>query len=102
MANTDNNIYVFAGMDDRDRLRMQHSIYMKDVVEALRKMVDSPAFQARLEIAKNSAQKLKVLDVGCGSGLFLHSGIEAVCQFKIKRNLVVGQYQIKVISAEVR
>lgn len=64
--------YIFEASHDRERLVLQHEINKPSVSRIMERVLDEYGLAERLQTAKTNGTKLRVLDVGCGEGLFLH------------------------------
>jgi SAM-dependent methyltransferase len=63
--------YVCGAVSDSDRLHLQHNIFLPHFEQIIGRVLDEYGLAARL--SQNTATtKGRVLDIGCGEGLFLH------------------------------
>lgn len=67
-----NRDYIFAEADDGVRLMLQHEVYKPSVHRIFERVLDEYKLAELLEKAKSSGERLRVLDFGCGEGLYLH------------------------------
>jgi SAM-dependent methyltransferase len=67
--------YIFGAedVDDRERLIVQHELFKSAFLENFTKVLDEYGLAARLEQAKATGQKVRILDMGCGEGLYLNT-----------------------------
>lgn len=65
--------YVFGSVDDRERLSLQHQIFEANFITNLNHLLDDFGLAQKLEAAKQSGQKVWILDAGCGEGLYLQT-----------------------------
>lgn len=66
------NDYVFGQSDDRDRLTLQHQCFKPNFVHKLNLILDEYGLGERISKAQAKGEKIRVLEVGCGEGLYLH------------------------------
>jgi SAM-dependent methyltransferase len=87
--------YMFGMADDRERLALLHEYYKPSFMEAVLRVLDEYglamklAQAAAIALKTNNAiraTKIRILDVGCGEGLYLHD-IAALLE---KRGLLEG------------
>lgn len=70
--------YMFGAVDDGDRRTFQHNIFKSNFVERINYLLDEYGLAQRLETARANGQKLRILDLGCAEGLFLHDVAEVL------------------------
>ena len=64
--------YIFANSNDRTRLKLQHDISRPHFLEIIEQVMNDYGLAERLEKAKTRGEKVRILDFGCGEGMFLH------------------------------
>jgi SAM-dependent methyltransferase len=65
--------YIFGATDDRERLMVQHTCFQSGFLQIFQQeLLPNYGLMVRLEAAKTNGQKVRILDIGCGEGLFLH------------------------------
>jgi 2-polyprenyl-3-methyl-5-hydroxy-6-metoxy-1,4-benzoquinol methylase len=71
--------YVLSDASDRERLLVQHDVFKPTVMTMFERVLDEYGLCHKLEQAKaqkktnaSSFQKVRILDIGCGEGLFLY------------------------------
>lgn len=64
--------YIFGATYEGERLEITHKIDQLNFVDALTQVLDAYGLASRLEQAKANGNKLQMLDIGCGEGLFMH------------------------------
>jgi 2-polyprenyl-3-methyl-5-hydroxy-6-metoxy-1,4-benzoquinol methylase len=67
--------YIFGSdtVDDRERLVVQHELFKPAFLTNLDKVFGEYGLQSRLEHAKQTGGKVRILDMGCGEGLYLYT-----------------------------
>lgn len=64
--------YIFAEVDDRQRLMVQHEAFQPGFMALMEQVLDEYGLAGRLAAAKRSGDRVRILDLGCAEGLFLH------------------------------
>jgi len=73
ITKTDYREYVLGMVDDRQRQERQHHHQKGGFVRIIEQVLEEYELAPRLAAAKTGQRaKLKILDVGCGEGLYLH------------------------------
>ncbi len=70
--------YIFTQVNDRDRLLIQHDINKPHFLTVLQRVLDEFGLAEQLQIAKARREKIRILDFGCGEGMFLHDVAEVL------------------------
>jgi SAM-dependent methyltransferase len=67
--------YIFGSedIDDRERLIVQHELFRPAFLESFAKVLDEYGLVACFAQAKATGQKVRILDMGCGEGLYLNT-----------------------------
>jgi SAM-dependent methyltransferase len=64
--------YILADVNDSDRLAVQHGCFKPSFMQTLQHLLTHYGLGGRLQAGLAQAQKISILDVGCGEGLQLH------------------------------
>ncbi len=78
--------YVFGEVDDTARLTLQHTIFKPSFISAVDTILDKYGLANRLQLALSSGHKIRILDAGCGEGLYLYD----LAEILHKRNLLAA------------
>jgi 2-polyprenyl-3-methyl-5-hydroxy-6-metoxy-1,4-benzoquinol methylase len=68
--------YVFAEANDRERLQIQHDAFKPKVLDNFKHILDNYGLDQQLKLAKAQGRQLRILDFGCGEGMYLHDMAE--------------------------
>jgi len=71
-------VYLFAAAEDGDRLVIQHNIFKAGFLKILEQVLEQYGLANRLEAARAAKTKLRILDIGCAEGLYLHDVAEVL------------------------
>ncbi|HEX2913380.1 MAG TPA: class I SAM-dependent methyltransferase [Chloroflexia bacterium] len=63
--------YIFGQADDRKRLSIQHEAFKPNFGQKINLLLDEYGLGERLEKAKASGEKVRILDIGTGQGFYL-------------------------------
>src|SRR5438105_4389333 len=64
--------YLFTSPSEGERLTIQHEHFKPSVLAAFNRLLDQYGLAERLTQAKATKTKLRLLNFGCGEGLYLH------------------------------
>lgn len=76
LTKTEYRDYIFSKVDDRERQAVQHRVFRPNFIELLNRLLDKFNLADRIDALNKSGRKFKILDFGCGEGLFLHDVAE--------------------------
>lgn len=83
LTKTEYRDYIFNKADDQERQVIQHRVFRSAFIQLLNQLLDDYRLVERIEEVNRAGYKFKILDFGCGEGLFLHD----VAEVLEKRNL---------------
>jgi 2-polyprenyl-3-methyl-5-hydroxy-6-metoxy-1,4-benzoquinol methylase len=71
-SNLDYRNYLFTPLDDRERQVVMHRICKPNFIKIMTKVLDEYGLAKQFDQAIRDHQKIKILDAGCGLGLYLY------------------------------
>lgn len=78
VTNTTYQKYMFGAADDGERRTFQHNLFKADFVKRIEYLLKEYGLETKLETALANGKKLRILDLGCAEGLFLHDMAEVL------------------------
>lgn len=80
--NTSKPFYLFETdrFTEHDRLVLQHEVFRPRILQLMTRVLDEYGLGEQLVAAQTSGERIQILDIGCGLGLFLHDLAELLEQ----------------------
>lgn len=64
--------FAFAEVDDGKRMFLEHALFKANFSKIIERILDEYGLQASLQEAQAKGDTVRILDFGCGEGLYLH------------------------------
>lgn len=64
--------FAFSEVDDGKRMSIEHEMFKANFASILKQVFEKYGLEARLQGALASGDRVRILDFGCGEGLYLH------------------------------